>query len=82
MAPAVMQRLLEICLDPKSQGVAAVAAAREIMNRAYGQPEQAQVNVNVDGGGNFADGDHAKFSALLQRARLSQIKPKSDDELN
>ena len=79
MAPAVLQRLFEIVMNPDSNENAAVHAAREIFNRTYGQAEQAQLNLNVDGSnGAFADGDYTKFSALLQRARLSQNKPKPD----
>ena len=69
MSPSALNRLHEIYMDPKTPPLAAVAAAREVLDRAHGRAAQPQVHFD---GSSDADIDGTGLTALLQRARLSQ----------
>jgi len=73
MSPAVLERLYEINQDRTGNPMAAVAAGREILDRAQGKAVQPQLTVGMDGN-TIGEGDTSGLSALLMRAKLEQSK--------
>lgn len=81
---AAIRRLTSLVEDPDSHPLAAVAAARELLDRGYGRSAQI-VGLTIDDAGMMNTGDGAGMnmlmqSALLQRAQLSKHKPSAFDD--
>ena len=67
-----LRRLTALCEDPDSHPLAAVAAARELLDRGYGRVPQMQPDFVLDGVTTGSDG--SGLSALLLRAKLENSK--------
>jgi len=70
--PSAILRLQAIVEDPDANPIAQVAAARELMDRGFGQAPMATLNLAVDAASMDVDG--TGLSALLRRARIENEK--------
>ena len=72
ITPDVLRRLYEINQDKSNKNLmAAVAAGKEILDRANGKSIQPQVTLGADG---ITDGETSGSSAPLLRARYENSK--------
>jgi hypothetical protein len=70
MSAAALERLFEIGMSPKTPPLAAVAALREVLDRANGRPAQVTVSADVGTIDSADIGNTDGLTALLLRAQL------------
>ena len=71
--PIAIRRLTALCEDPDSHPLAAVAAAKELLDRGYGRAPQMQPDFVIDGVS--MNGDGGGIPALLLRAHVERREP-------